>query len=309
MQASSSNIFEAFQPLWSVLSAFGFVPFRMNVRQRTIHERSVHYSLFFAFVYGVWFVVACYIGQQQAVGEESLLTRYGTYLLYICSNLSVVFVVLFNYSQRRTFASCILIMDRFDFDCAFMASEQQRKQESNDKPIQQMCFNAFLSFKDSPSSSGNSRRWINHSRQRLIVCFFIVKSLVMFMIEVGEAIYFLEKAEHDAKHYASICFNALFMALLAMGAYQLTFFSFCIKHRYAAFVELFELRLSDLNYKCRRSNSQRKVQLIEDLADLHMQMTDALKAANAAFSAEVKVTRLCEASLTFYHSLHSKFQY
>lgn len=90
-----ASIFETFFLFYKISSCLGFMPIRVN--GENISKRSVYYSLFFFFIYTTMWAILCILGQQEPDAEESLLIRYGSYMVYLNSIAFVAFVVLFNY--------------------------------------------------------------------------------------------------------------------------------------------------------------------------------------------------------------------
>jgi hypothetical protein len=114
MQRGAFNIFNSFLTFCNVLTCFGFVPFRVNVKDGRIHKRSVHYTAFFLSLYTACLLVLFILGQQEPDAEESLLIRYGSYTQHLLSTSMVIFVLLFNYLKRHKIANCLLVMHHFD---------------------------------------------------------------------------------------------------------------------------------------------------------------------------------------------------
>lgn len=113
-QQSTVNIFEAFRPLHRLLTLFGFAPFGVDVKDGSVYNRTIYYTAFIVLLYSTAFLLTCILGQQEPDAEESLLIRYGTYLLYLQYISIVIFVVVFNYVKRQTIANCLLVMHHFD---------------------------------------------------------------------------------------------------------------------------------------------------------------------------------------------------
>lgn len=118
MQDKSFTILETFLTFHKVLNCIGFVPFEVNVNVKdkniVIHERLVYYPAFFLSLYSAALLAICILGQQEPDAEESLLVRYGKYMLYMIYMAIVIFVVLFNYLKRHKIANCLLVMHHFD---------------------------------------------------------------------------------------------------------------------------------------------------------------------------------------------------
>jgi hypothetical protein len=112
MGREAFSIFEVCASFNKVLSVFGFLPIR--VEKGIISTRSAHYSSFYFVMYSALWVILCILGQQEPDAEESLLVRYGAYMLYLNSIAFVAFVVLFNYLKRQKIANCLRIMHHFD---------------------------------------------------------------------------------------------------------------------------------------------------------------------------------------------------
>ena len=123
MHRGASNIFEVFLSSNNFMCSVGFLPFRVDVKKRNIHERSVYYPAFFLSLYSTVFLFLCWLGQQEPEAEESLLIRYGSFVLNLQFISVIIFVVLFNYFKRHEIANCLLVMHHFD--CALEVGQMR----------------------------------------------------------------------------------------------------------------------------------------------------------------------------------------
>lgn len=113
-QQGTLSIVDTFLPLHGLLTFVGFAPFRVDVKDGSFHNHKIYYTILMVTLYSSALLVSCSLGQQEPDAEESLLVRYGNYVLYIQFILVVMIVVVFNYIKRQTIANCLLVMHHFD---------------------------------------------------------------------------------------------------------------------------------------------------------------------------------------------------
>lgn len=114
MQQGAVNVFETFRPFHGLLAFFGFAPFRVDMSDGGSHNRTIYGTALFVLLYSSVFLFVCIMGEQEPNAEESLLVRYGNYLLYLQFTFIAIFVVVFNHVKRQTIANCLLVMHHFD---------------------------------------------------------------------------------------------------------------------------------------------------------------------------------------------------
>jgi hypothetical protein len=111
-QGAVASIFQTFRAYHIVLSSVGFMPLRVRM-QGGIHNRSIHYPVFFTSLFAAALLALCFIGQEEPE-NQTLLVRYGNYTLHLLFTSMAIFVVLFNYLKRHKIANCLLAMHHFD---------------------------------------------------------------------------------------------------------------------------------------------------------------------------------------------------
>lgn len=117
------NIFRTFYPFYIVLKTFGLAPYKINVDAKRIEDsKSPFYTAIYFSLYLSALIAAISLGNLEPLAEESLLVRYGSYLLCLLYISTVSFCVAFNYLYKREeIATCIVVMHHFD--CMLMKLE------------------------------------------------------------------------------------------------------------------------------------------------------------------------------------------
>lgn len=191
MQEGALNIFEAFQTFHNVLSCFGFMPFRLDTKSGKTHKSSVFYTAFFLSLYSSALLVLCVLGHQEPDAEESSLVRYGNYSLYLQFTSIIIFVVVFNCLKWHKIVDCLLLMHHFD--CMMKVGQEERIAHYIRK------YNWGKSFLFSPQSF-HCNEEINHSRQRRMISFFMIKGFVLFAVKTAGAFYLLSRYKRAGRN-------------------------------------------------------------------------------------------------------------
>jgi hypothetical protein len=117
---------------------------------------------------------------------------------------------------------------------------------------------------------------------------------VLFAAKILPALYILDEDERDLQHFSSLFIYVLSTELVAIAGYQFVFFSFCAKHRYAALVGHAKGQLIDFEYGKCVVFIERKVEVVEELALLHSQMSEVFRVINETFSNLVRSGNILE---------------
>jgi hypothetical protein len=123
---------------------------------------------------------------------------------------------------------------------------------------------------------------------------------VLFAAKILPALYILDEDERDLQHFSSLFIYILSTELAALAGYQFVFFSFCAKHRYAALVGHAKGQLIDFEYGKCVAFTERNIEVVEELALLHSQMSEVFHTINETFSNQVRSGNVLKLSQSSY---------
>lgn len=119
-----------------------------------------------------------------------------------------------------------------------------------------------------------------------MISFFILKGFVLFVVRTIAGLYTLEADEWNVAHLVALTTNIISTDLSTLVAYQFVFVTYSVQC-VEVFVSYAAQQFIELQFRKCVTNTGENIQLIEDLANLHSQLSEAFAIINATFSKEV----------------------